>query len=337
MNDGIKKVKISSLKPGRSLLDFPYKDLTAHYRSQQHIHRYGIQSAYSRKTVKKRTTNTIGVVVHTMQSEFIKSALTGMEEVIGRLGYEMVIMHSQENREKEVANAQMLFDQQVDGLIASLSFGTTDLDHFKMFANRGIPVVFFDRVDTTGDNGTVVIDNVGTGYVATHHLIQQGCKRIAIVTSCLERNVYADRYSGFRNALDDHNMPFEEHLLIVKDITVEAGMEAARQIIAMRERPDGLFITNDLVAAACMRSLLDYGLQVPDDIAIVGFNNDPICRLIVPTITTINYPGMEMGRVAAMQLINTMGGRGTPTLKETAIVPADLIIRNSSLKNAHLR
>lgn len=320
---------------GRSLLDFPYKSLKTLHRNPQHTSRFGIQSGYSRRKLKKPTTNTIGVIVHTLQSDFIKSALIGMEEVAGSLGYEIMIMHSQENMEKEVANAQMLFEQQVDGVIASLSFGTTNLNHFNIFANRAIPVVFFDRVDTNGNSRSVVIDNIGTGYAATHHLIQQGCKRIAIVTSCLERNVYADRFAGFRNALEEYGLPFTDHLLIVKDLTEEAGIEAARQIMAMQEKPDGLFITNDFVAAACMRALMEYGIRVPDDIAIVGFNNDPICKLTVPTITTINYPGIEMGRVAAMQLINALTGCDVQAKTKTAIIPASLIVRHSSLKNAH--
>ncbi|WP_207513705.1 LacI family DNA-binding transcriptional regulator [Longitalea luteola] len=293
----------------------------------------GIRSTSYRRKIKKRPTNTIGVVVHTLHSHFIRSALTGMEEVAGRLGYEILIMHSQENKEKEVANVQMLFDRQVDGLIASLSFGTTSLDHFNIFLNENIPVVFFDRVATTGNNRSVVIDNVGTGYAATHHLIQQGCKRIAIITSHLERNVYADRFTGFRNALHDHGIAFEDDLLFVKDVTEDAGMEAAGQILNMRKRPDGLFITSDLVAAACMRSLMEHGLQVPHDIAIVGFNNDPVCKVTAPTITTVNYPGVEMGRVAATQLINTIVKKDYQPATRTAVVPAGLIIRQSSLKN----
>jgi len=331
--DGNKKTKLSSLNAGRPLLDFPYKSPMALKRNSKKPCHSGIRSGYSRRKDKMRPTYTIGVMVHTLQSDFIKSALMGMEEVAGMLGFEIMIMHSQENREKEKANAQMLFEQQVDGLIASLSLETSNLDHFTIFANRGTPVVFFDRVDTSGNNRSVVIDNVGTGYAATDHLIQQGCKRLGIVTSCLERNVYADRFAGFRNALNEHHLPFTDHLLIVKDLTEEAGMEAARQIITMRNKPDGLFITNDFVAAACMRTLMEYGIRVPDDIAIVGFNNDPICKLTVPTITTVNYPGMEMGRVAAMQLINIITGRHIEAQTKTAVIPASLIVRHSSLKS----
>jgi LacI family transcriptional regulator len=288
---------------------------------------------YARKTARRSTTHTIGVVVHELQSDFIKTALLGMEHMAARLGYKLVITHSQESMEKEVANVQILLEQEVDGLIASLSFGTTNLDHFKQFAKRGAPVVFFDRVEKHRGN-TVVIDNVGTGYAATRHLIQQGCKRIAIVTSCLERNVYAHRYKGYRNALYDHQIAFADPLLILNDISEEAGVEAARRIMAMKERPDGVFVTNDLVAATCMHTLIENDIRVPDDIAIVGFNNDSICKLTVPTITTINYPGIHMGQTAFAALINNITGKENGAQPETAVIPANLVVRHSSLKNA---
>jgi LacI family transcriptional regulator len=330
--DGTWKTNLTSLNSGRSLKDFPYKSRKAPGRNRQITSHSGVQPGYFRTKFENSATNTIGVVVHSLQSDFIKSALMGIQQVVFEAGYDMMIMHSQENMEKEVANVQLLSDHRVAGLLASLSFGTNSMDHFKVFSREGRPVVFFDRVDTNGNNLNVVIDNKGTGYVATQHLIQQGCKRIAIITSCQERNVYRDRYSGFRNALADHNIPFEDDLLIVKDITEQAGMEAATQIMAMQEKPDGLFVTSDLVAAACMRSLMEHGFRVPDDIAIVGFNNDPICRLTVPTITTINYSGMEMGRVAALQLMSALAKGETSLSTETTFVPADLIVRGSSLK-----
>jgi LacI family transcriptional regulator len=335
--DGTWKTKLSSLNGARSLKDFPYKSRKATGRDRQIITRPGVQSGFFRTKMENSATNTIGVVVHTLQSDFIKSALIGIQQVVCGAGYEMMIMHSQENMKKEVANVQLLSDHRVDGLLASLSFGTNSMDHFKVFSRAGRPVVFFDRVDTGSNNCNVIIDNAGMGYVATQHLIQQGCKRIAIITSCLERNVYRDRYTGFRKALTDHAISFEDDMLIVKDITEQAGVEAATQIIAMQERPDGLFVTNDLVAAACMRSLMEHGLQVPDDIAIVGFNNDPICRLTVPAITTINYSGLEMGRVAALQLINTLTKGKVGLSTETTILSADLIVRASSLKAQSFR
>jgi len=277
---------------------------------------------------------TIGVIVHKLDSYFVTSALKGMEEVAAAQGYELVITNSQESMEKEVANAELLFDRQVDGLIASLSVETKGLAHFRPFAERGVPVVFFDRVEKTGNSDMVVIDNARCGFMATEHLIRQGCRRIAIITSSLKRNVYAQRYKGFREALKDYTIPFTEDLLILEDNDKDGGMDAAWRIMHMDPMPDGLFITSDLVAAMCMHTLKEEGVRVPEDIAIVGFNNDPLGRLITPALTTIDYPGIEIGKTAAMSLISHLSG-GCPLVQsKTAVVPSGLIVRGSSLRGS---
>ncbi|HEY4209131.1 MAG TPA: substrate-binding domain-containing protein [Puia sp.] len=283
-------------------------------------------------------TNTIGVIVHKLDSYFITSALKGIEKVAAAYGYELIITHSQESMDIEVANAQLLFDRRVDGVIASLSLETKDTGHFSAFTGCGIPVVFFDRVDKTAGSDMVVIDNAHCGFMATEHLIKQGCRRIAIITPNPTRSVYAQRYKGFREALKDYTIPFSEELLILEDCDKEGGMDAAWRVMHLDPMPDGLFITNDLVAAVCMHTLKEEGISVPEDIAIVGFNNDPVGRLITPTLTTIDYPGVEIGKTAAMSLLSHLTG-GLPSLEShLAVVPSGLIVRGSSLRgNAALR
>ncbi|MBN8851641.1 MAG: hypothetical protein BGO55_05015 [Sphingobacteriales bacterium 50-39] len=277
-------------------------------------------------------TNTIGVIVHKLDSYFITCALKGMEAVAAAHGYELIITHSQESMEMEVANAQLLFERRVDGLLASLTVETKGLSHFSAFTDEGVPVVFFDRVEKTGNSDMVVIDNARCGFMATEHLIKQGCRRIAIVTSSLKRNVYAQRYKGFREALKDYTIPFTEDLLILEDNDKDGGLDAAWQIMHMDPMPDGLFITNDLVAAMCMHTLKEEGICIPEDIAIVGFNNDPMGRLITPTLSTIDYPGFEIGKTAAISLLDHLSGVSSSPQSKTAIVPSGLIVRGSSLR-----
>jgi len=171
--------------------------------------------------------------------------------------------------------------------------------------------------------------------MATEHLIRQGCRRIAIVTSSLKRNVYAQRYKGFREALKDYTIPFTEDLLILEDNDKDGGMDAAWRIMHMDPMPDGLFITSDLIAAMCMHTLKEEGIRVPEDIAIVGFNNDPLGRLITPALTTIDYPGIEIGKTAAMSLISHLSGDCPLMQSQTAVVPSGLIVRGSSLRGNH--
>jgi LacI family transcriptional regulator len=188
-------------------------------------------------------------------------------------------------------------------------------------------------VETNSDTTVVVIDNYKCGYQATRHLIDQGCRKIVHVTSSLARNVYSERLRGYRDALFDNNIPFDGDLVLMGDLSEKAGVDSAKKILGIRPLPDGAFITNDFVAAVCMRTLRQYNIGIPDDVAVVGFNNDAIGQLIEPALTTINYPGKEMGEVAATSLVNHLKGIANIQQINKIIIHAELIVRRSSLKS----
>ena len=277
-------------------------------------------------------THTIGVILHELNSYFITSVLAGIEKIATEAKYNLIIAHSAENPNLEAANARNLFHKRVDGLIASLSFETEDLTHFKQFQSKNIPIVFFDRVFETSETAKVIINNFQAGYDATAHLINQGCKRIAHITSSLKRNVYAERKRGYKQALEDHKLKFDEKLVIIDGFKEDDAIRSAKRILSMRNLPDGIFITNDFCAAVVMQILKDAGIRIPKDIAIVGFNNDSIGKIINPKLTTINYPGFEMGQIAARTLINHLKGVWDMNLTNTIVIKSELIIRESSLK-----
>jgi len=282
--------------------------------------------------LRKQKTHTIGVMVHEMNSNFITSVLAGIEKVTTLAGYDIIIAHAGESSVKENANALNLFHKRVDGLIASLSFDTSNLNHFNPFIEKGIPVILFDRVESLDHATRVTIDNYRAGYKATQHLIDQGCKKIASITANLKRNVYADRNKGYQDALFDNNIQFEKDWLIVNNLSEQAAIDSAHRIMKMKPIPDGVFCTGDFSAAVCMRTLKEYGIKIPDDIAFVGFNNDVISKIIEPNLTTINYPGIDMGEMAARNLIEKLTGIVDKMGSESIIINSELIIRQSSLK-----
>jgi LacI family transcriptional regulator len=280
--------------------------------------------------LRKQKSHTIGILLHELNSNFITSVLAGIEKVTAEAGYDIIIAHSAENYEKEVANANNLFHKRVDGVIASLSFTTKNLEHFKLFFEKKIPVIFFDRVDENSAETHVIIDNYRCGYMATEHLIEQGCKRIVMLTANLKRNVYAQRHRGYTDALFDAGIPYEKNRVLVKDLSEESALAAAHEILKMKPVPDGLFVTNDFIAAVCMQELKRNGVRVPEDMAVVGFNNDAISKIIEPQLTTINYPGKDMGEITARSLINHLKGLGSIATTNRIIVKSELIVRGSS-------
>jgi LacI family transcriptional regulator len=330
--DIAKKLNISPATVSRGLKDHPGISKKTKKKISDTVEAMGYRSNHFARNLRQKQTKTIGVLVHELNSSFITSVVAGIEKITTEAGYDIIITHSSEQVKKEEANARNLFEKRVDGLIASLSFDTADLGHFQPFFDKGVPVIFFDRVEQDGQNTVVVIDNKKCGYLATEHLINQGCRRIVLLSSSLKRNVYALRYQGYRDALYDHNIAFDEKLLLVNDLSENAGVEAARQIVKMKPLPDGLFCTNDFVAAVCMRTLKESGIRIPQDIAIVGFNNDAVSKLVEPTLTTVNYPGKDMGEIAARYLINHLKGESKLEQTNTIIVRSELVVRRSSLK-----
>ena len=296
----------------------------------------GYRSNAFASNLRRQRTNTLGVIVPRLNSNFVSCVLSGMEKAANELGYNLIISQSLESVKKEKANAKTMFDSRVDGLLVSLAYDTEDIDHLDVFIKKGIPLLFFDRVSTHKKCTSIVIDNVKAGYQATNHLIEQGCNRIVHITGNLKRNVYADRLKGFKLALMDHGMPYDDSLLMVTDLSREAGLEAAQQLKAMPLMPDGLFVTNDLCAVSCMGALKHAGLRIPEDMAIVGFNNDPVSQVIEPNLTTIHYPGEEMGEIAAQSMINHLNGLMNIQTTNTIVLHSELVIRASSLKKGTL-
>ena len=326
------KLKISAATVSRALQDHPGISKKTKKRILEQVEEMGYRTNHFARNLRQQKTRTIGVIVHELNSNFITSVLAGIERVTTEAGYDIIIAHSSESSKKEAANALNLFNKRVDGLIASLSSDTKDLEHYRPFAEKSIPVIFFDRVEQNETNTVVVIDNAKCGYLATQHLIEQGCRRIAHITASLKRNVYSLRYKGYQDALFDNKLPLDESLLVVSDLSEAASVEAALQILRMKPLPDGVFITNDFVAAVCMRVFKEHGISIPDDIAVVGFNNDAIGKLIEPALTTINYPGIDMGEIAARNLINHLNGISNIHHTNTIVIRSELIVRHSSIK-----
>ncbi|HEY4336937.1 MAG TPA: substrate-binding domain-containing protein, partial [Puia sp.] len=237
---------------------------------------------------------------------------------------------SSESQEKEKANTVTLFNNRVDGLLVSLAYDTQSLAHFEPFLKKKIPIVFFDRTTDQPESICVQINNVKAAYEATTHLISQGRRRIIHITATQKRDVYIDRAQGYKQALADQRIPFREDYVIVGNLSQEAGADAAARIRQMNPLPDAVFVANDTCAVGCMIALKQMGVRIPEDIAFVGFNNDPVSIVIEPNLTTINYPGYEMGQVAARNLIAHLSGSAGTRSTNTIILRSELVIRESS-------
>ena len=291
----------------------------------------GYQQNKFASNLRQKHTNTIGVVVPKLDSYFMATVISGIEKITAQYGYGLIISQSQESWKKEISCISTLFNSRVDGLLVSLAFNTKNLEHFNVLLNKDIPVVFFDRVTDCDGCLSIVIDNYKAGYEATSHLIEQGCKRIVHIGGNLLRNVYSERFNGYKQALADNKLEFDQNLVVISDMTGPAGTDTAKKILKMIPRPDGIFASNDTTAVAAMVELDRAGVIIPDEVAVVGFNNDPISQVIRPNLSTVDYPARQIGEIAATSLINKLKNSESANFS-TLILKHNFICRQSSLR-----
>lgn len=280
--------------------------------------------------LKVKQTFTIGVIVPRLNSFFMSDVLAGMENICNIEGYEMIISQSLELMEKEEKNALNMFNKRVDGLLVSLAYNTTNIDHFNRFIERNIPLIFFDRVMDHPNCPTIEIKNFHAAYEITSHLIEQGAKKIFHVTGNQSKAVYSERNRGYQTALSDNNIELKNDRLIINNLSMEDGKDVAYKILEMSEKPDAIFFDNDTCAVSCLLELKKNGIITPDDILIAGFNNDPISTIVEPNLTTVDYKGYELGEVAAKTLINFIKDENQQHSTSNIIIRHSILIRDST-------
>lgn len=335
--DIAKHLNISATTVSRGLKNHPTINKNTRRKIFEAAKHLGYRTNTFASSLRSKKTHTLGVIVHRLNSYFVATVLAGMEDAANREGYNLIISHSLESAEKEMSNAYIMFNKRVDGLLVSLAYDTENISHFEPFFKKKIPVIFFDRIYEHKDSMCLVIDNYKAAYDITKHLIDNGCRRIMHFGGNMLRNVYSDRLRGYKQALQDNNIKFDERLLYISKLNEEAGTESAKLILRMgNKKPDGVFSSNDTAAVHCMIKLKEAGICIPDDIAFAGFNNDPVSKIIEPNLTTVNYSGYDMGEAAVTNLINHLNGISNIKTTNRIILRSDLIIRSSSLKNKNL-
>lgn len=286
------------------------------------------------QSLKKRQSKTIGVIVPEIIHFFFSTIISGIEEVAYANGYTVMICQSNESYKKECLDTSALRSHQVDGVLVSHSRESTNFAHFEDLQINNIPLVFFDRVPEAMSVPKVVINDFEAAKQATQHLIGQGCTRIAHFAGSLNLIISQERKRGYIAALEENDIAFDENLIIdCKKGTKEIGYKRMMDLLKTEEEIDAIFTNNDILAIGAMLAVKDYGLQIPNDISIVGFSNWEISSITDPKLTSISQPGLEMGRIAMETLIEIIEGRLDNDSNITKELPSRLIVRGSSNKN----
>jgi LacI family transcriptional regulator len=220
-------------------------------------------------------------------------------------------------------------------LLISLSTETSDISHLKALNEKGLPIVFFDRINEEIKTHSVIVDNFRGAYEATEHLIQNGYRKIAAIANSEFLSITTERLAGYREALRAHNIE-------VKDAYIRhcfyGGMlfseieDAVNRLMTLDPKPDAIFTTSDKLTTGCLKTLNRRGLKVPKDLALVGFSNSDIAELINPPLTVVRQPAYEMGKASIELLLQLIESKRPVTQFEKRILTPELMIGESSAK-----
>jgi DNA-binding LacI/PurR family transcriptional regulator len=279
-------------------------------------------------SLKQKQTHNIGVIVPNL--DYVMSTMVkGIDEVALEAGYTVMVCQSNESFGREIVNTRRLLDSLVDGFIISVSSETKVFDHFRKIQEKQMPMVVFDRTTPHLSAPGVRIDNMEGGFLATEHLIEQGYKRIAILAGPKNLGISNSRLEGYINALKKHKISPDQDLIIHCDFNQDYAYLATKELLAMKKRPDAIFTISDRMAIGAMLAIKEKGLSMPNDIGLVGFNNEPVTNLVTPTISSVDQPAFELGKVAAKLFIERVHNNEDMSHVEEVLRPK-LIIRESS-------
>ena len=282
-------------------------------------------------SLRSNKSKTIGIMVARINSPFMSTLISGIEDAARKANYNVLISQSNEQYENEVKNAKALYDSRVGGLIVSLAMETKDTKHFQQFLDKDIPVVFVDRIPRELNSYKVVIDNYTAGYKATKHLIDQGCRRIAHFVGAQHVNVYNLRKKGYLDALLENGLEVDERLIMNLDtMSFDQGKEAMEKLLDMKNPPDGLFSANDSAAVGAVLYAKQKGIEIPKDLAIIGFNDDPVASIVEPTLSTVSHPARKMGELSAQRILEHSKDSLASSVSEITMLDTEVIVRDSS-------
>ncbi len=329
--DIAKKLNLSSSTVSRALKNNPSISKKTIKKIQITAEEMGYQPNTLAASLRGNKSKTIGVLISRINRPFVSSLISGIESTAQRAGYNVIITQSNDLYENEVNLAKTLYSSRVSGIICSLAMSTRNTSHFKQFTNKGIPLVFVDRVPNDFNTYRVMIDNYSAGYKATKHLIEQGCKRIAHYAGLQYRNIYSERKRGYMDALKEHGLPIDESLIVyLYNLSLEQGEKACANLFSLKNPPDGIFSANDTAAIGAIKAAKKMGVNIPDDLAIIGFNDDPIASIVDPVLSSVTHPAAKMGRISAEKILDHLAKSKSEDVMEVTFLNTEVIVRESS-------
>lgn len=281
------------------------------------------------RSLKKKRTDVIGFIVHDMTNPFFLQMLQGVEKELKNSNYHVLLCSSDLQVEKEVECLQMLEQKQIDGIL--LVGMNMPISHIKKLKIKA-PIVLLERDVPNRDFDVVKINNKAGTYAAVEHLIQRGHTRIAHIKGAHLSVPAKERWEIFRQCMEDHGLEVYPQYVVQGDYKLESGYEAMATLMYLNPRPTAVFCANDNMAMGALRYLQEQGIRVPEEVALVGYDDIPMAEMVTPALTTVHQPVMELARTAAQLLLTRIqeGRQEGKTVAQEIIMDSELVVRKST-------
>lgn len=323
-----KKLGISAMTVSRALNNRSNVDEKTREKILKKARSMGYSPNHVAKSLVSKKTRTIGVVIPEISHTFFAQVVSGIEEVTYEMNYQLILTNSNEDSKRERKGLETLRSQRVDGILISCSMESNDFAYYKEVIDSGMPLVFFDRcIEGIGASTVSVNDETGARQI-TQHMIDHGYRKIACLRGP-EISIGKERLAGYIEALNDNDIPVNEKWIVESGFKEEGGYVAMKKLLELPsdERPRAVVSVNDPAAIGAIEAIEEFGLSIPEDIAISGFSDDIRAKLLKCPLTTVHQPSVNIGKKAAEKLIKVIENEDEPD--ENIDLLTKLIIRKS--------
>lgn len=329
--DIAKALGVSKSTVSRALMNHPDISEEMKERIRQISKELNYVKNVTASSLRYKKNNLIGLIVPEISYFFFPSVINGIEAVAHSKGYNLLILQSNEQYEREVENVDILLSNNVEGILASVSRTTKSIDHFVHLTEQNVPLVLFDRIVEEIKADTVLVDDVDASIKAVEHLIASNRRRIAICTGDLNLLISRNRLKGYEFALNKAGIYIDERLIVSAGSSEEAELNV-RNLFAMDSPPDGIFAISDLTMSGVMKALYKLGKRIPEDVSVIGFCEEQYRSMYHPTLTAIDPMGFEIGRKAVELLFEQIQrqSQSLPACEPRTIYLKSNLIRGGS-------
>lgn len=281
-------------------------------------------------SLRRQKSKTVAVILPEISNNFFSLAINGIESIAQEKGYHVLIYLTHEDYRKEVSITRHLQSGRVDGVLMSVSANTEDTTHIAELYNKGIPIIFFDRICDAIETSRITTDDYDSGFKATEHLIKNGCSQITYLSFSQHLSITNKRMRGYLEAMEHYNIKPDKKLIIQCSNDNSELYPMLRKLLGSKKRPDGIFASVEKLAIAVYHVCEELHVSIPGDIKVISFSNLETASLLNPSLTTITQPAFDIGSKAASVLFRMLDKNRVQHPNETIVLKSTLVPRNST-------